>query len=77
MERSECRTRGHQRTPDRVAPSRDPGSSTKTGRAAALYFFKKNWIPDRRGGFAAACPGYEPADVIYAKDVIYAGVRNR
>jgi hypothetical protein len=56
------------RTAWRAAPSRYPGSSAKIA-AQRLTIFLKNWIPDLRGGFAAACPGY--ADVIYAKNVIY------
>jgi hypothetical protein len=64
---------GDSRTPDRVARSAivRSGVQHKASRAAAQYLFSKNWIPDRRGGFAAACPGYESADVIYAWHVIY------
>ena len=56
------------RTPDRVARSAIARSGVRheAGRVAAQYLFLKNWIPDLRGGFAAACPGHEAADVIYA-----------
>jgi len=49
------------RTPDRVARSAiaRSGVQHKNRRAAAQYLFMENWIPDLRGGFAAACPGHE------------------
>ena len=61
------------RTPDRAARSAiaRSGVQRETGRAAAQYLFLKNWVPDRRGGFAATCPGHEAADVINGENVIY------
>ena len=63
------------RTPDRAARSAiaRSGVQRETGRAAAQYLFLKNWVPDRRGGFAATCPGHEAADVIYG--LAYPGPR--
>ena len=60
--------------PDRVARSAiaRSGAQQKTRREAAQYLSSKNWIPDLRGGFAAACPGNASTDVIYGGNVIYA-----
>jgi hypothetical protein len=40
------------------------GPSRNRPRSGSISFLK-NWIPDLRGGFAAACPGTASADVIY------------
>ena len=60
------------RTPDRVARSAiaRSGVQHKTGRAAAQFLVLKNWVPDRRSGFAATCPGHEAADVTYGRQVL-------
>jgi hypothetical protein len=57
------------RAPDGVARSAiaRSGVQHKASRAAAQYLFSKHWIPDRRDGFAATCPGNASADVIYAE----------
>jgi hypothetical protein len=51
------------RPSDRVARSAiaRSGAQRENRRAAAQYLFLKNWIPDLRVGFAAACPGHEAA----------------
>jgi len=63
------------RTPDRVARSAiaRSGVQHKALPRSGSIFSSKTWIPDLRGGFAAACPGNASADVIYAGNVICAG----
>jgi hypothetical protein len=57
---------GVPRTAWRVAPRVIRGPAQNWPRSGSVSFLK-SWIPDRRDGFAAACPGHEAADVIYAK----------
>ena len=72
------------RAPDGVARSAlaRSGVQHENRPRSGSIFFLKNWILDRRGGFAAACPGHEAAkcpaakghlcrNVTYADAVIY------